>query len=179
MMDIKKYCAVFALLLAAGFCQAADIDVGVVKIDAEGHAKLFTTADPGKRTIQLQYPGADGGTLCCVRAMLGAELAGDETVSDQSGAKKIHTFALKTSKALGHVDPFIGVAVIGDKLKLESGAQHKLFVHGDAQTSELDTCLSHEGVHMTWLAKDKTLAHLYLGLGYDVEPTCAESVYRQ
>jgi hypothetical protein len=179
MMGIKKHCTALALLFVAGFCHAADVDVGVVKIDADGHVKLFTTANPGKRVIQLQYPGADGAIQCCVKATLGAELVSDVSASDQSGGKEVHAFALKTGKALEHADPFIGVAVIGDKLKLERGTQHKLIVHGEAQTSELDTCLSHEGVHMTWLAKDKTLAHLYLGLGYDVEPTCAESVYQQ
>lgn len=167
------------LSLVANFCHAADIDVGMVKIDADGHAKLFTTANPGERAIQLQYPDADGNALCCVQAKLGERLPSDPSVSDQSGDKAVHAFALKMDKPLGRATPFIGVAVIGDKLKLESGAQHKLIVHSDTQNSELDTCLSHEGVHMTWSSQNKMLAHLYFGLGYDVEPTCAENIYQQ
>lgn len=177
-MVIKNF-AVVALLFATGFCRAADVDVGVVKIDADGHAKLFTTATPGKRAIQFQYPDADGKTTCCAQAVLGKELTSEMQVSDQSSGKEVHAYSLKMSQPLGHAQAFIGVAVIGDKLKLERGAQHELVLHHDAQTSVLDTCLSHEGVHMTWLAQHKTLAHLYLGLGYDVEPTCAESVYQQ
>jgi hypothetical protein len=41
-----------------------------------------------------------------------------------------------------------------------------------AETSSIRTCISSEGIHLIKRTKGRIRSHLYMGFGYEVEPTC-------
>lgn len=91
----------------------------------------------------------------------------------------MYLYKLKLRAKIAHPRAFVGSAVIGARGAVRSCEYNKLTVHAGGKTSVLNTCLSEEGVHLVRSTQNKTVAHLYYGLDYSVEPTCAESVYRQ
>jgi hypothetical protein len=168
---MAKRMLVLALILLA---QGATASEGFVRTGQDGKVVLYTTEkDILGKSVALQF--ADGKVVrCCAAAVVDKELdfKEQEYVSDEFLMKDVHKYALKIPSPKPSWSPFIGIAVIGAmEPPRPNGAG--LDAKEGGETSSIRTCLSSEGVHLIKRTKGRVKSHMYLGFGYDVEPTCS------
>ncbi|MTW13779.1 hypothetical protein GM658_24510 [Pseudoduganella eburnea] len=167
-MNIRK------LALALFFiAQGTHASEGFVRTGESGNLFLYTTAENilGKSVV---YQFDDGKAVrCCATAVVGeqAALEENEFLSDEFSMKDVHKYALKAAPPKSDWLPFVGIAVIAATESPKSRGTG-LDVKEMAGTSSIRTCISSEGIHLIKRTKGKLRSHLYMGLGYEVEPTC-------
>ena len=164
-MDIKKFLPIIlAILSCSSF--AGDIGEGFVQRNASGETYLYTTQTIKKNErIRVQYPKENGDIACCKRASSDGKLLPQGEVTDELNGSDVHVYKLKVHYA----KPFVGIAVIGTGSSVTGGATG-LEIRN--RNTSVKTCLSQEGVHLFSTKAGDLKTHLYLPLGYDVEPTC-------
>jgi hypothetical protein len=127
------------------------------------------------QSVYFQYPNAGQHAACCKRLKASAFirtdtsniLATNEITGDQALIYSAHIPPHWAEM------PFAGAAAIGGGLQT-SGSKGWLVVKTrEGRTSRVNTCTSREGVHLIEREGKNDVAHLYLGLGYDIEqPSC-------
>jgi hypothetical protein len=174
----------FVLLLLApsvlGAPASARSMEAFVKLDGGKPALLFTVQDMAVgEQVQIQSPDANGEPACCLRAAVVKKVPvpDDEAVSDASNDKPMLAYRLKVDGKVGD-GLFIGMAVIGSNLKVSAYGPN-LHVRDGATRFLMMTCLSSEGLHLFRATDQRMVGHLYMGLGYDVEPSCPDRIYGQ
>lgn len=165
------------LLLSQSINAATALD-GIVKIFPDKPPMLFTAGVlSGADEIQAEFAGKDGKAQCCTKAIIEKEiqLEPDDVVTDEMSNRKIHAYRLKFSNSVSYPDPFIGLAVIGKNVNVQvKGTQYQ--ITDKKVVSTLSTCYSLEGMHLIRREGKKKLSHLYIPLGYDVEPNCPKKM---
>jgi hypothetical protein len=164
-MDIKKFLPIiFAVLSCSSF--ASDIGEGFVQRSTGDGTYLYTTRTIKKNEkILVQYPKENGDVGCCkVTSSDGKSLPQGE-VTDELNGSDVHVYKLK----LRYAKPFVGIAVIGAGASV---AEATTGLEIKNRNTTIKTCLSQEGVHLFSTRAGDLKTHLYLPLGYDVEPTC-------
>ncbi|WP_224790246.1 hypothetical protein [Pseudomonas fluorescens] len=162
-MDIKL--ALFIILtIFSGSASAQDIGFGFVKSNPDGETFLYTTQKiQNNEVISVQFPKDKGVVACCKQAKIIGEKQQPGDVMDLLNESDMHIYGLD----IQYKEPFIGIAVVG-KNATENGVSA---VEVKDQATTISTCLSQEGVHLFSRKNGSLNGHLYLSLGYDVEPT--------
>lgn len=76
---------------------------------------------------------------------------------------------MKFSSSDSYPNPFIGFAVIGKNVNVQAkGMQYQII--DKKMVSTASTCYSSEGMPLIRREGMKKLSHLYISLGYEVEP---------
>jgi hypothetical protein len=171
--------AICVLLVACAHAMAQpSVMHGIVKLDGQGGVLLVTALPvPKGQDVWLQYLGPDSKPKCCQR--LRGDLfkvidPGDAVVASNElddGAVVVS----RTSLPKGWpTDPFLGVAVVGQHVRVRSNQGRGLTVlRGNRVLEASRTCLSQEGYHLMGKRQGVDTTHLYVALGYDLErPTC-------
>ena len=143
-------------------------------------ALLFTTEEMASgEQVQIQSPDAKGAPTCCLTATVVKKVTvpDGDAVSDASTDKPILAYRLKVNGRVGG-EPFIGMAVIGANLKVTAYGPNLHIMDGAVRLLMM-TCTSSEGVHLFRATHARMLGHLYIGLGYDVEPSCPDKIFAQ
>jgi hypothetical protein len=162
-MDIK-YALLIFLTIFSGSASAQDIRFGFVKNNPDGNTYLYTTQKiTSNEVISVQFPKDKGTAACCKLTKITGEKQQQGDAMDLFNESDIHIYGLD----IQYKDPFVGIAVVC-KNATENGA---LAVEFKDQATTISTCLSQEGVHLFSRKNGNLNGHLYLGLGYDVEPT--------
>jgi hypothetical protein len=162
-MDIKQVLFVILTIFSTS-ALAQDIGFGFVKSNPDGKAYLYTTQNiSSDDAISVQFPDANGAVACCksTKSNGGKRQPGD--VTDLLNEADMHIYGLD----IQYKEPFIGIAVVGKNVS-EHGVSA---VEAKGQATIISTCLSQEGVHLYSRKNGRLNGHLYLSLGYDVEPT--------
>jgi hypothetical protein len=164
-MDIKKILpTVLTILSCSSF--ASDIGEGFVQRNTEGGTYLHTTQTIKKNEkIMVQYPKENGDIDCCKITSSDGELLPQGEVTDELNGRDVHVYKLK----LRYAKPFVGIAIIGAGASV---AETATGLEIKNRNTSVKTCLSQEGVHLFSTKTGDLKTHLYLPLGYDVEPTC-------
>jgi hypothetical protein len=161
-MDIKHVLFIILAIFSTS-AAAQDIRFGFVKNNPDGKTYLYSTqkitSDEG---ISVQFPKADGTAACCKSTKSNGEKQQQDDVTDQLNESDIHIYELD----IQYKEPFIGIAIVG-KDATESEAST---VEVKSQSTVISTSLSQEGVHLFSRKNGILNGHLYLSLGYDVEP---------
>ena len=162
-MDIKH--ALFIILtIFSGSASAQDTGFGFVKSNPDGKTFLYTTQKiQSNEVISVQFPKDKGVVACCKQAKIIGEKQQPGDVMDLLNESDVHIYGLD----IQYKEPFIGIAVVG-KNATENGVSA---VEVKDQATTISTCLSQEGVHLFSKKNGSLNGHLYLSLGYDVEPT--------
>ncbi|WP_211442577.1 hypothetical protein [Collimonas humicola] len=164
-MDIKKLLPIILVTLSCSSF-ASDIGEGFVQRNAEGETYLYTTQTIKKNEkILVQYPKENGDIGCCKVTSSDGKLLPQGEVTDELNGSDVHVYKLK----LRYTKPFVGIAVIGAGASV-TGSATGLEIKN--RNTSVKTCLSQEGVHLFSTKTGDLKTHLYLPLGYDVEPTC-------
>jgi len=165
------------ILLSQSIYAATTLD-GIVKVFPGKPPLLFTAGVlSGLDEIQLEFPGKGGKAQCCTKAVIEKEiqLESDEVVADELSNRKMHAYRLKFNNSVSYPDPFMGFAVIGKNVNVQAkGMQYQ--ITDKKVVSTVSTCYSSEGMHLIRLEGKKKLSHLYISLGYDVEPNCPKKM---
>jgi len=180
----KKLTIAIGMIVAACACAAQPVE-GLVRIRSDGTALLFTTHELVKGAeIRFQYPGNQypGSTdeaRCCASARLTSShpIETEDYVSDELDGMGIKAYGLSTDSKHQINKPFIGIAVIGTSLTIHSEGG-ELLVQSGGTRSSIRTCLSSEGVHLFTFKNSKKVSHLYMWLGYDVQPNCPANIFK-
>lgn len=161
-MDIKH--ALFIILtIFSGSVFAQDTGFGFVKNNPDGQTYLYTTQNiSSNEVISVQFP-QDGTVACCKLTKITGEKQQRGDAVDLLNESGMHIYGLD----IQYTAPFIGIAVVG-KNATENGVAA---VEVKDQATIISTCLSQEGVHLFSRKNGSLNGHLYLSLGYDVEPT--------
>ena len=126
-------------------------------------------------SVHLQYPDGQGVVRCCKRVSvddLRLDRAPEWWASDEVRGQPASVYRLRLPK-LWYESPFIGLAVIGQGLRVRSAAEHLEAQGRSGGWTRAGLCTSAEGVHLRQTEGGVLRTHLYLGLGYAVEaPTC-------
>jgi hypothetical protein len=164
-MDIKKFLPIIlAILSYSSF--AGDIGEGFVQRNASGETYLYTTQTINKNErILVQYPKENGDIVCCKRTSSDGKLLPQGEVTDELNGSEVRVYKLK----LRYAKPFVGIAVIGTSASV---TERTTGLEIKNRNTSVKTCLSQEGVHLFSTKTGVLKTHLYLPLGYDVEPTC-------
>jgi len=174
----KKLTIAIGTIVAACACDAQPVE-GLVHIRSDGSALLFTTHEPVKgEEIRVQYAGKIDEAKCCALARLASSrpVKTEDWVSDELGGKEIKAYRLSIDPPQQVQEPFIGIAVIGTSLAINNEGS-ELLVQSRGTKLSIRTCLSHEGVNLFAFNGSKKVSHLYMYLGYGVQPNCSDSIY--
>ncbi|MHC8343595.1 hypothetical protein [Pseudomonas sp. RT6P73] len=162
-MDIKLALLII-LTIFSGPASAQDIGFGFIKSNPDGKTYLYTTQKiESNEVISVQFPKDKGTAACCKLTKTTGEKQQPGDAMDLLNESDIHIYGLD----IQYKEPFIGIAVVG-KNATENGASA---VEVKDQATTISTCLSQEGVHLFSRKNGNLNGHLYLSLGYDVEPT--------
>ncbi|MCH8622623.1 hypothetical protein [Undibacterium sp. TS12] len=173
-MDMKKtFVLALGMLSSYSMCVAATSD-GIAKVFPGKPPLLFTPSSLSKADeVQVEVVGKGGKQSCCAKAIIEKEVQADpdDFSSDNLSERKVHVYRMKFINPVNYPDPFIGIAVIGKNINVQM--KGKNYQVTDEQTiSTVSTCYSAEGMHLIRQEGKKKLGHLYLSLGYEVEPDC-------
>jgi hypothetical protein len=164
-MDIKKFLPIILTILSCSSF-ASDIGEGFVQRNALGDTYLYTTQTIKKNErILVQYPKENGDIECCKITSSDGKLLPQGEVTDELSGNDVHVYKLK----LRYAKPFVGIAIIGTRASVVESATGLEIKN---RNTSVKTCLSQEGVHLFSTKTGDLKTHLYLPLGYDVEPTC-------
>lgn len=157
----------------------AGVNPAIVRLDEAGPNYLYSAQKitPGD-TIYFQFPKGDDSACCRQGKGKAAILLGpDPDAVDYASDSKLYRYRLSIT-GISTSLPFLGIAVIGNKLSVEQDGSSRVKARAGANTTDLLLCTSQEGVHLVSQSNGKQESHLYLYLGYDIEnPTCtAEQV---
>lgn len=165
-----------SLLLIGASVGAAEVQHGIVKLDGAGHA-LLVVAEPlaAGQVVYFQYPNARQQALCC-RQLLGSEFSATDgaelLASNERTGDSVIAYKARMPR-LWAEGPFVGSAVIGRRLQVKDAKGQLIVRTAQGRVSRSDICTSQEGVHLIGKTDFVETAHLYLGLGYDIEhPSC-------
>jgi hypothetical protein len=172
-MDIKNLFAIL-VLCAANQCSAAT--AGVVSMNIGGETRLFSTQKLSpNESVQLQYLNKAGATRCCIKRTGNSfeKIKADSVALDALTDKPIFRYRLKQQpKSIGDA-PFLGVAIVGETMKIEQTEIQSLSVKLIDQNLTVRSCTSLEGLHVIGEVGGKIVSDLYYGFDYEVEkPTC-------
>ena len=177
-MEIKNTLMLSMGLLLSQSINAATALDGFVKVFPDKPPLLFSAGVlSGADEIQLEFPGKGGKAQCCTKAVIEKEIQLDpgDVVTDEMSNRKIHAYRLKFSNSISYPDPFIGFAVIGKNVNVQAkGMQYQ--ITDKKVVSTVSTCYSSEGMHLIRREGKKKVSHLYISLGYDVEPNCPKKM---
>lgn len=164
-MDIKNFLPIIlAILSCTSF--ASDIGEGFVQRNTKGETYLYTTQVIKKNErILVQYPKENGDIECCKVTSSDGKLLPQGDVTDEMNGSDVHIYKLKQRYA----QPFVGIAVFGKGFPVTKNSSDLEIKN---RQTLVRTCLSQEGVHLLASKNGDLKTHLYLPLGYDVEPTC-------
>jgi hypothetical protein len=172
-MDIKHLFVTLALC-AANQCSAAT--AGIVSMNIGGETRLYSIQEINpNESVQFQYLDNAGTTRCCIKRTGNSfeKIKADSVALDALTDKPIFRYRLKQQpKSIG-ADPFLGVFIVGETLKIEQTAIQSLIVKLIEGNLTVRSCTSLEGFHVIGEAGGKIVSDLYYGFDYEVEkPTC-------
>lgn len=161
-MDIKQALLII-LTIFPGSVSAQNIRFGIVKNNPDSQIYLYTTEKiSSNEVISVQFSKENGTIACCKLTKATGEKQQLGDALDLLNESNIYIYELD----IQYKEPFIGIAVVGKDAK-ESDASA---VEVKNQNTVISTCLSQEGVHLFSRKNGILNGHLYLSLGYDLEP---------
>lgn len=174
MMAAQRHLVVLlSTLTLSGYAYAA-MNAAIVRLDGQGSNVLYTAQPIGPGdTVHFQFPKNDEPT-CCRQASGKAAtlLTPDPDATDYISDRKLYRYRLAVT-GISTSLPFLGIAVIGDKISVAQDGGTRIKARSQTDTTELLLCTSQEGVHLVGRSGEKIASHLYLYLGYDIDnPTC-------
>jgi hypothetical protein len=162
-MNIKHVLLIISTTLPTSVL-AENAEFGFVKSSPDGKSYLYTTQEiSSNKSISVQFPKPNGAVACCKSTKSNGEKQQPGDVTDLLNEADMHIYGLD----IQYKEPFIGIAVVGKNVS-EHGVSA---VEAKGQATIISTCLSQEGVHLYSRKNGRLNGHLYLSLGYDVEPT--------
>lgn len=172
-MDIK-HIFVILVLCTANLCSAAT--TGIVSMNIGGEIRLYSIQKLSPNdSVQFQYLNKTGATRCCIRRIGNSfeMIEPDSVALDALSDKPLFRYRLKQQpKSIGAA-PFLGVAVIGESMKIQQTVTQSLNVKLIGRTLTVRSCTSQEGFHVIGEEGGKVVSDLYYGFDYQVEkPTC-------
>ncbi len=185
-MDVKRIAAIIAsLLIAASAPAQAGNGEGIVLYYEDKPSTLRTTAKlkVGEKFL-MQYRGPTRELLCCIGATItgkvrSAELArSTDEVSDMLRDAAVRGYRIKLDNKKAFNKDFVAAAVIAPKLAVRQLSSKRLEIGTGPDSTLVESCLSQEGLHLITHKAGKVSTHLYLGIGYEVEPTCSDDVWK-
>jgi hypothetical protein len=185
-MDVKRFAATIVglLIIACAPAQAGGGE-GIVLYLWDKPTTLRTTAKlrVGDKLV-MQYPGPSDELLCCIgatvtRKISSAELEGsDNDVSNMLRDAPVRGYRIKLDNKKAFDSAFFAAAVIAPKLAVRQISPKRLEIGTGSDSTKVENCLSQEGQHLITHKAGKVSSHLYLSIGYDVEPTCSNDVWK-
>lgn len=138
--------------------------VAFVELRMDGARTLYSTQrlQRGAQVV-AQYPDSRGQPLCCVFLRVLGTRASSNRVSDLRFERPVFAYALPGLPAAG---AFVGAALVRPARQGRRPAMPTV-------------CASSEGVHLLQRSGGRPRAHLYMELGYGVEPNCDERLLAQ
>jgi hypothetical protein len=123
----------------------------------------------------MQYPTAAGEKACCKRLLARdfTEASAEELLAtNEVSGERVFVYRVRVPR-LWFVEPFIGVATVGQNVKARSAGAELESVDRRLGIRRAGLCVSEEGVHLIEKVGTSARTHLYLSLGYAIEsPTC-------
>lgn len=158
-MAFKTLVGTLALFAATTCAVAGETrsSAAFVELRVDGARTLYTTQrlQRGARVV-AQYPDSRGQPLCCVSLKVLGARPRSHRVSDLRFERPVFAYALPGLPAAG---AFVGAALVG--------------ASGSGRRPAMPTvCASSEGLHLLQRGGGKLRAHLYMELGYGVQPNC-------
>jgi hypothetical protein len=179
-MDIKRHLSVMVAGLALAGPATAGVKAAIVKLNGGGPNYLYSDQkiSPGE-TVHFQFPKNDQPS-CCGRSDWKAAtlLTADPDAVDYASDRPLYRYRIIITGASTTL-PFLGIAVIGNKLSLQQANTGHIEARQNGATTDLRFCTSQEGVHLISRSAGKQDRHLYIYLGYDIEnPSCAADIMK-
>lgn len=162
-MGTRSFLLVFLIMVSTASL-AQNVGFGFVKNDPEGKTYLYTNQkiDNGE-AISVQFPNANGTTTCCKLTKSKGEKLQQGGVTDILNESRIRSYGLD----IQYKHPFIGIAVVSKSAYEITPSSVEI----RSQGTTINTCLSEEGVHLLSRKNGLMNGHLYLHLGYEIEPS--------
>ncbi|WP_253912280.1 hypothetical protein [Pseudomonas sp. CVAP len=162
-MDIKHVLFILLTIFSTS-APAQNIGFGFIKNDPDGKTYLYTTQEVAiGEAISVQAPEANGTAACCKLTKSNGEKWQPGDVTDLLNESDMHVYGLD----IQYKEPFIGIAVVGKN----ANGNGATAVEVKGQRTIISTCLSQEGIHLFSRKNGMLNGHLYLNLGYDIEPS--------
>lgn len=179
-MVTKNLFFIFSLFLG-GVCKA--VTPAAVSMNIGGETRLYSLHKlrPNEQ-VQFQYPDRMGVTRCCLkRGEKSFELIETgSVVSDALGDKPAFGYRLVTPLRSIGAAPFLGIAVIGEALKIEQVNASFTRIKSKDGVLTVHTCTSQEGQHFIGELGGKIVTDLYYGFDYQIShPNCPPNLWRQ
>jgi hypothetical protein len=184
-MGSERFAAIVAgLLIAASSSALAGKGEGIVLYYEGKPTTLRTTSKltVGAKLV-MQYPGPDGGLLCCVGATVTGKIGSAEIarshdhVTDILRKAAVLGYRLKLDNKKTFNTDFDAAAVVAPKLGVRQLSPEQLEIGTGPGSTKVEICLSQEGQHLITHKAGTVGTHLYLGFNdYSVEPTCSDEV---
>jgi len=166
-MAFRTLVGTLALIVATTCAVAGEArsSAAFIELRMDGARTLYTTQRLQRGAhVVAQYPDSRGRPLCCVSLKVLGARASSHRVSDLRFERPVFAYALPGLPAASAL-PFVGAALVGSR--------------SERKPAMPTVCASSEGLHLLQRSGGKPGAHLYMELGYGVQPSCDEGLLAQ